>query len=106
MNPFQIFSAGTLLADRLGQCAIGDSPLKKRRALRTLVLLRTHGNRACRYYAGYCRNGVRTRDLKVMSLASYQLLYPAIRPRTLQTLVLLHVRSIRTCRYYGGDFLI
>lgn len=29
-RPFQNFSAGTLLADRLGQYAIGDKPLKKR----------------------------------------------------------------------------
>ena len=71
--------------------------------LQTLVLLHIRSIRTCRYYGGDCRNGVRTRGLKVMSLASCRLLYPAIKPRTLQTLALLYVRSIRTCRYYGGD---
>lgn len=33
-RPFQNFSAGTLLADRLGQCAIGDSPLRGGRHFR------------------------------------------------------------------------
>lgn len=33
-RPFQIFSAGTLLADRLGQCAIGDKPLRNRGCFR------------------------------------------------------------------------
>lgn len=81
---------------------LGTSPSEKVDTSGTR-LLRIYGNSACRYYAGDCRNGVRTRGLKVMSLASCQLLYPALRPRTLRTLALLRIRSIRACRYYGGD---
>lgn len=33
-EPLQIFSAGTLLADRLGQYAIGDKPLRNRGCFR------------------------------------------------------------------------
>ena len=33
-SPFQNFLAGILLADRLGQCAIGDSPLRDGRHFR------------------------------------------------------------------------
>ena len=35
-SPFQIFSAVTLLADRLGQYAIGDKPLRNRECFRHL----------------------------------------------------------------------
>lgn len=42
-RPFQNFSAGTLLADRLGQYAIGDKPLRKRWTLQALALLRATG---------------------------------------------------------------
>ena len=35
-SPFQIFSAVTLLADRLGQYAIGDKPLRNRGCFRHL----------------------------------------------------------------------
>lgn len=42
-RPFQNFSAWTLLADRLGQYAIGDKPLRKQWTLQALALLRATG---------------------------------------------------------------
>lgn len=42
-EPLQIFSAVTLLADRLGQCAIGDKPLQKRWTLQALPYFMSTG---------------------------------------------------------------